>query len=131
MRCRAWNTKLLSTCEIDLLEFSEPLIETVGLLLFGRCLRWTAGEPVYFSHATMRFGLLGPQFRRFFEITKRIGILASALALARKLEGGGVEQVRRSGIFHIKLMRAAERLITRQILARLGENGRREGVQLK
>src|SRR5256885_5040449 len=103
----------------DSVEFSEPLIETVGLLLFGRCLRRTAGEPVYFSHATMRFRLLGPQFRCLFEITKRIGILASALALARKLEGGGVEQVRRSGIFHIKLMRVAERLISRQILAQL------------
>src|SRR5437764_13244732 len=83
---------------VDSVEFSEPLIETVGLLLFGRCLRRTAGEPVYFSHATMRFRLLGPQFRCFFEITKRIGILASALALARSVEGCGGEVVRRPGI---------------------------------
>src|SRR2546429_9576230 len=121
MRCwRAWASSFRRQLWlVDSVEFSEPLIETVGFLLFGSCLRWTAREPVYFSHATMRFRLLRPQFRCFFEITKRIGILAAALALARKLEGGGVEQVRRSGIFRIELMRLAGRLISRQILAQL------------
>src|SRR5205823_11741625 len=124
MRCwRAWTSSFRRQLWlVDSVEFSEPLIETVGLLLFGSCLRWTAGEPVYFSHATMRFRPLGPQFRCFFEIRKRIGIRSSALALARKLEGGGVEQVRRSGIFHIKLMRVAERLISGHILAQRGGN---------
>src|SRR6266516_856549 len=133
MRCwRAWTSSFRRQLWlVDSVEFSEPLIEMVGLLLFGRCLRRTAGEPVYFSHATMRFRLLGPQFRCFFEITKRIGILESALALARKFEDGGVEQVRRFGIFYIKLMRVAERLISRQLLAQLCENGPIEGVQLK
>src|SRR5437667_12138216 len=119
MRCwRAWTSSFRRQLWlVDSVEFSEPLIETVGFLLFGRCLRWTAGEPVYFSHAMMRVGLLGPQFRRVLEITKRIGILASALSLARKLEGGGVRQVRRSGIVHLKVIHVAELLIGRQIVA--------------
>src|SRR5438105_15597476 len=107
MRCwRAWTSSFRRQLWlVDSVEFSEPLIETVGLLLFGSCLRWTAGEPVYFSHATMRFRLLGPQFRCFFEITKRIGIPSFVLALARKLEGGGGEHVRSYRMLLHQLMR--------------------------
>src|SRR5207249_12208768 len=99
MRCwRAWTSSFRRQLWlVGLVEFSEPLIETVGLLLFGSCLRWTARAPVYFSHATIRFRLLRPQFRCFFEIRKRIGKTSSPLDLAGKLEGGAVEQVARCG----------------------------------
>jgi hypothetical protein len=56
----------------DLLESAETLHQAVGFLLCGSCPRWMAGKSVDFGHAPVGFGLVRPQGRGFFEITKRI-----------------------------------------------------------
>ena len=72
---------------------------------------WPAGEIINLSHQTMWRGLLGSQVRRFFQITKRIRVLASLLMFHRDCDSGSVKKVRRTGILRIELMCVAERLI--------------------
>jgi hypothetical protein len=133
---RAWSdggkgTFLVVYDSMELLKFAEVLAQAVGFLLLGCGLCGTVGKVVDVGHAAVGFGFLGPKFRRFFQITKRIGILLAVSAFLCQSEASGVEQVQRSGITRIELMCVVKRAISRKILAQFHEDGSVESVQLK
>lgn len=81
--------------------------QAAGLLPFCRRFVVAARDIVNFGFTSVWLGIGRPQVGRFFEVTKRIGILLRDQALPRKAERGREEEIGRSGILRIELMRAA------------------------
>ena len=98
------------------------LTQLIGFLLLHRSLGVTASLSVDSSDSAMRLRLLGPKFRRLFEIAQRIGILPAFSHLVPELQDGKVKQIRSSRILRIEFVGVMKSLIRRKIFTELGQD---------